>query len=217
MRILGKIAGISVLCLAGAQPASAEIFYWQDPETKLSVTFPDTWLRVSNQQPEDLWTVAAPGANDYATCRLRVDEDRRFVIYPREYADSIQRLNYSRKFWDDYVGQFNGAVINAVHDNAGLGQGFASWADVSFISSSGASVQKRGIMFASVYNDKAFVLECSAEASVYEKWMRPFLSVVKSVDFRTEYSTRLNGYYRPFQYDGRIKIHNRRDIDLYVY
>lgn len=209
---------ITVVCgVAGAGSAAAEVFKWQDPQTKLSITFPDDWRRIGNQQPDDIVTIAAPGANDHAECRIRVREDRRFVIYPRDFADSIQRVNYSFDFWEKYIGAFDGAVINEVRDNGGLGNAFASWADVSFIAPGATKVQKRGIMFAGVYNDHAYIYECSAENEAFMKWYHPFLSVLKSVDMRPEYTANVNGHYRDFQNDPVLRIYGERPVDLYIY
>ncbi len=217
MRISKILLITAMYVTAGVSSAKAEIFKWQDETTKVSITFPDDWRRVSNQQPNDVITIVAPGENDYAECRLRVKEDRRFVIYPREFADEIQRTSVSKEFWEKYVGEYRSALIYAVGDNAGLGNGFASWADVSFVSPAGAKVQKRGLAYATVYNDTAYVLECSAEASVFQKWYHPFLSVLKSVDMRDEYATTVNGHYRDFQNDGKLRIHGEKDVDLFIY
>ncbi len=197
--------------------AKADIFVWRDPDSKLTLSYPDTWRQVHNQKPDDVVTIAAPGDNDFATCRVRVSEDRRFVIYPRHFAGELQRVNYSRDFWENYVGEFSGAEINGVWDNAGLGDGFASFADVSFVSSTGPKMQKRGLMFATVYNDKAYIAECSSETGSYANWYKPFLSFVKSVDFRDEYVANPNGEYRDFYSDKPLRIRGRKDTDLYTY
>ncbi len=211
-----SLAAAIIIMTAAVSPARADVFVWRDAESKLSLSFPDEWRRIHNQQPGDVFTVAAPGNNEFATCRMRVWDDGRFTIYPRKYAANIQRVNYSREFWERYVGEFAGAEINGVWDNAGLGDGFASFADVSFISPIDPKMQKRGLIFATVYNDKAYVAECSSEAAAYGDWYKPFLSFVKSVDFRNEYSPRLNAWYRTFQYDPVIRIRGRKDIDLYT-
>src|SRR5688572_19976009 len=111
-----------------AVPAKAEIFQWGFPKVTLSMTFPDSWYRTAGQQPGDVLTVVAPGDNDLASCRLRVSEDRRTVIYPREFASAVQHVNYSRAYWDQYIGQYGAGVLNAYADDAGLGQSFATWA-----------------------------------------------------------------------------------------
>lgn len=214
---LKSLALAAVFLVMTGVSASAEPYVWRDPDTHMTMSFPDTWKRISNQQPDDVLTIAAPGDGEGAICRMRVRADRRFVIYPREYADEIQRTNYSRPFWEGYVGEYAGAEINGVWDNAGLGDGFASFADVSFISASGPKMQKRGLVFATVYNDKVYITECSAEAGAFEHWYEPFLSVVKSVDFQDGYHTNLHGWYRDFMKDPVIRIRGRKDVDLYTY
>lgn len=205
------------LVLIGASQASAEVFVWRDADTELSLSYPDTWRQIHNQQPDDIWTVAAPGDNQFASCRMRVREDKRFLVYPRQYSDEVQRLNYSREFWEKYISEFDGAVINGVWDNGALGDGFASFADISFNTSAGPKVQKRGLMFAGGYNDKLNILECSSESQVYDQWYKPFLSIAKSVDFKAEYHMYPNGWYRNFLKDPVLRIQNRKDIDLYTY
>jgi hypothetical protein len=217
MRFPLKTLTFALVLMAGIAPAKADVFVWRDAETKLSLSYPDTWRQIHNQQPNDIFTVAAPGDGEYATCRIRVTEDKRFIIYPRQFADEIQRLNFSRSFWENYVGEFNGATINGVWDNAGFGDGYASFADVSFISSAGPKVQKRGVMFAANYNDQLFVGECSSETSVFVNWSDHFLSFVKSVDFKNEYALFINGWYRGFMSDDVLRIHGRRPVDLYTY
>jgi hypothetical protein len=204
-------------CTLFAFPAKAEIYQWGNPNVTLSMTFPDDWRRTSGQQPGDMVTVVAPGDNDLASCRLRVSEDRRSVIFPREFANTVQHINYSRDYWDAYIGEYRAAMVNGYADDAGLGRGFATWADVSFISPAGTKAQMRGMVYATVYNDTAYVFECSAEASAYPKWYNRFLSVLKSVEMRPEYAKNVNGYYRKFQNDGKLLIHGEKNTDLFVY
>lgn len=201
----------------GASTAAAEIFQWRDPETKLTVMYPDTWRSIHHQKPDEILSVVAPGQNDFAGCRIRVNEDRRFVIYPRNRAGAIQRTAVSREFWENYINEFDNATLHNVTDNGGLGNGFASYADVSFVTAVGPRVQKRGLMFATIYNDKAYVFECSAEHSAYDKWHRNFLSMVQSLDMRQDYATTRNGHYREFLEDPELRIHGMKPVDLYVY
>lgn len=218
MRSLFKsVLIISALCLAGVSPAKAEVFFWQAPDTKLSVTFPDTWRMIHDQKGDDVLTVLAPGENDHAGCRLRVREDRRFVIYPARFSAPIQRLNFSKDFWEDYLGEYNNAVLNSVTDNAGLGRGLASYADASYITSTGLKMEKRALLFVSLYNDKEYILECSAEAHAYDKWYHSFLSVAKSVDFRKVIHEFPSGHYRDFSVDGPVKINNARKVETAYY
>lgn len=215
MRFFKSILVILIPLVAGA-PARADVFKWQDPQVGLSVTFPDEWRRTSAQQPDDIITILAPGTADQAMCRIRVNGDRRFVVYPREYAASIQRTAVSRGFWENYVGAYDGAVINDMRDEAGLGSGFASWADVTF-NSTVPEGQKRGILFASNYGGRNFVFECSANHAAFDKWYPAFRSVLKSVEFKPAYAPRVNAGYRDFQNDGDLRIHGEKPLDLYIY
>jgi hypothetical protein len=170
---------------------------------------------VHNQKSDDVLTVMAPGNNEYSACRLRVRQDRRFVIYPQRFSGAIQRKYFSKDFWEAYIGEYANAELHSVTDNAGLGRGFASWADVSFLDD--ANVQKRGIMFVSLYNDTAYVLECAAEMEAFPKWHDAFLSVGKSVNFRKIIHEFPAGNYRDFLGDGPIEIHGERPMDVTFY
>lgn len=204
----------SVCGVIGAQPAHAEIFQWGNQGVTTTLTFPDTWRRVSDQQPDDVITILAPGT-DNAMCRMRVNEDRRAVIYPRDYARTVQHINYSQDFWNGYAGQLGPSNINSVTNDAGVGRAFASWADISFVTYDGK--QMRAMAYGGVYHDHSYVFECSSTAESYANWEKYFLSVLKSVDMRPEYMTSVNGNYRDFQNDPKLKIHGKWDKDLTLY
>src|SRR5262245_57392001 len=128
MRFLQSILLASVLFLPAAT-ARAEVFYWQDAVLKASMSARGTWRSGTNQKPDDILTIWGPGQENFASCRLRAPEDRRFVIYPQYLQDEVARLNFSRAFWESYVGEFPSATLNSVTDNGGLGRGDGSWAD----------------------------------------------------------------------------------------
>lgn len=213
-RPLGLLAMTAAVLLAPLT-AKAEVFVWGDADTKFTMSFPDRWRVVHNQKPDDQVTIIAPG-NDEAVCRMRVHGDRRFVIYPRYLDDEVQRTNVSREFWQSYINEFDGAVLHSVTDNAGLGLGNASWADVSFITDAGPRLQKHGIMFASIYNDKAYVFECAAAEEAFGKWQHQFLSVLKSVDMRKIRHEYVNGYYRNFMGDAPLHVYGAMPEDTYI-
>jgi hypothetical protein len=204
---------LSILTLGVAGSASAEVFYWQDADTKMSFTYPDRWDTRHNQRPDDVYTVAAPGKNNHTACRLRVREDKRFAIYPEYMSDHVQRVAYSNQFWDEYLGEYEDVKIHRVYDDSSLGRGFASFAEASYTTALGPKMEKKGLMFASLYNNKAYIVECSSEKHSFHKWHRSFLSIVKSVDFQKEINEAKNGYYRNF-YGEQITIRGKRDIDI---
>lgn len=216
--VLTVFTGLVFVISSGAvSSASAEVFYWRDVDTRVSVSFPDTWRVIHNQKPDDVFTVVAPSDGAMPMCRLRVREDRRFVIYPARFADNIQRVHFSRDFWEQYAGEYQAATLQDVHDDAGLGRGFGSYAHIAFISEAGPRMQRRGVAFAALYNDKAYILECSSEASAFEQWYRPFLSIAKSVDFRKEVHELPGGHYRHFPVDGKVRINGQHPKDVIYY
>jgi hypothetical protein len=211
-RLLG-LTVLSTAMLAASGAARADVFYWQDPESGASLTFPDRWAQVSNQNPGDVLTVRAPGGNDFAECRLNVQPDGRFKIYPAEYSPQIQRKNISRDFWDGAFALYNNVNIDQVSDNAGLGRGFGSWATASYETAKGARMIKRSLAYASYYDRHVYTLECSAEAAAYDRWVNPFLSVVKSVNFKKTSNGQTTGYYRDFLSDKTLKIRGATVLD----
>lgn len=193
---------------AFSDAAQANSFYWQDAQTKVSVAYPDTWRMIHNQKPDDVLTIVAPSDGAFPMCRIRVNEDRRSVIFPVRYSQNVQRLNYSEDFWQDYIGEFRAAKLDDYQDNAAFGRGAGSYAYISYISDALPRMKRRAIAFVSLYRDKAYVIECSAEASVYEKWDPLFRQIADQVDFRKEIYELPGGHYRYFTADDPIRIHN---------
>ena len=111
----------AVFCFIGIGSAKAEVFFIEDQVNRFSISFPDLWIRINNQKPDDELTIAGPGEPDFAMCRVRVHEDRRFLIYPRKFADSIQKVAYSRDFWKKYLGEYDDVMVDNFREPTGLG------------------------------------------------------------------------------------------------
>lgn len=190
------VLAVSQFCAASAK---ADVWFWQDDRTSLTITFPDTWDVTSNRAPDDIFTIVAPG-RDNAMCRIRAREDRRFLIYPVRYMSSVQKIAYSSDFWQYYInGDYDLVNLDVMQDEAGLGRGFGSYALATFDAPGPDDrVLKRGLMFASLYNDKAYIVDCSADAHAYNNWAGLFQSIVKSVDFKKVYHEYPHGHYRDF-------------------
>ena len=211
------ISTLFCITALSATAAQAEIFFVEDRGNRFSLSFPDSWEKVGNQKPDDKLTVLGPGANDFSACRVRTRPDRRFVIFPAQFDDAVQKTAVSRAFWNDYLGEYNDIDIKIVNDESGLGVGHASMAEATYETSGGPVVRKRGVMFASLYHDQLYVIECSAEASVYKKWVPTFMGIIKSVDFdkvRHQYS---NGYYRNFMADPKLEVQGPKTLDVYTF
>lgn len=210
-------ATLALLVLTAFAPhASAYDFFWQDSKTKASLAFPDDWRVVHNQKTDDVLTIVAPSDNEFPMCRMRIREDRRFMIYPRRYADNIQRINYSEEFWQSYIGEFRAGRLDEMHDNSGLGRGYGSYAYISFIPDASPLMKRRGLVFVGLYRDKAYIFECSAHADAFEAWAPVFLNIASTVNFRKELHQLPGGYYRHFPADKVLKIHNAGGkVDIY--
>ena len=193
MRILVFL--VSVLLFSTVpHGAQADYFVWQDPDSGMTVTFPDTWNILSNRKPDDTLVIAGDSLEDKP-----LNEDRRFVIYPPKLGKAIQETAISTGFWDSYLSRYVDFNLSKVFDGAGLGRWFASYAQGTFIRMNGTQEEIRtGLMFASLYNDKAYVLECSTLTGAYAQWDLVFRSILKSINFEKMYHELPTGHYRNF-------------------
>lgn len=205
-----------ILGFSAVPSAQADTFFWQDPGTKLTMSVPDTWAMIHNQKTDDVLTFIAPSEDAFPKCRMRVRQDRRFLIYPHRYATAIQHLHYSEQFWEDYAGEFPAASIDHYADDAGLGRGRGSFAEIYFEPDSAPKVPRKAIVFAALYRDKAYILECSANVTAYDKWLPAFLSVAKSVEFRQEVAQTPGGHYKKLFGSRAIEIMDGpKETDVY--
>lgn len=179
--------------------AQADYFVWQDPKTGLSLTYPDTWKRQNNRHVDTILSVVAPSDGDNPVCTVKASDDKRYTIFPPDYGDAVQREAVSIPFWKSYMANYDDYEINKVYDGAGLGRWLASYATASYTTRNGTQAEaRRGLMFASLYYDKLFIVECSTLAAGYEKWENNFRSIIKSIDFKKIYNKRVIGEYHNF-------------------
>jgi hypothetical protein len=194
---------IAVLFLPGI--AKADYFVWSDEKTGLSITFPDTWKMQSNVNPDTIMTIAGPSENGQPVCRVDVRADRRYTIYPARYGEAVQKVAVSRPFWEKYLTQYDKHTLGNVHDGAGLGRWFASFALASYSKHFGEVMQSRkAIMFASLYRDNLYIVECSSLAHEYDRWELDFRGIIKSVDFKKAYFELPTGEYANFLDDAEL-------------
>ena len=195
---------IGVLLFSAVLPqnVSADYFLWTDPQSKLTVTFPDTWLRLTDRNPLDVLTIAAPSDGDDAKCVIRTAPDERFVIFPPDYGRAVQKKAVSVPFWQSYMALYHDYDIGRVYDGGGLGRWIASYATAAYTTYDGTVLKpRRALMFASLYYDTLYIVECSALAASYDEWEPDFRSIIKSIDFEKIYHSFLNGYYADFLRD----------------
>ncbi len=188
---------LAFICFA--VPARADIFVWEDPESGLTLTFPDTWKTHSPVAPDTILTVLAPSSTDEAMCRVRVRDENRFLIFPPRYSAAVQKVAYSTDFWKEYLhANYEDVIIHKVRDQAGLGRGFASFMLSTYTTLGEDAARRSSIGFASPYFNKAYILECSSLAGAFENWLTMFQSIAGSVDFKKAHHETATGNYRDF-------------------
>ncbi len=196
---------IFLALLAVPTSARADYFFWQDQKTGLSLTFPDTWKTVNNVNDDTIATIAGPADGAQPVCRVDARPDKRYTIFPARYGDSIQKVAVSEKFWRAYLGQYDEYDLGVMHDGSGLGRWFASFALASYNKHFGTVLQPRkAIMFASLYNDTLYIVECSALSHGYERWENDFRGIIKSVDFKKAFHELPTGEYANFLKDAEM-------------
>lgn len=195
-----------LLCVVLTTPAHAYYFEWQDPDSKMQVNIPDTWKRVANRNSADTVTFRAPGQNEHAGCRLNIEEDYRYAVYPESVSDHVQNLYFDYGFWENHaLTQFKHFKVHDVKKRMGLGNGFATLADISYVPY-GVPKHMRGLMMASHYNNKTYVWECFAETTAFYPWYETFMTVLSSVRFPKEIHELPGGDYRNFLHDDVLRI-----------
>jgi len=190
-----------------ATQARADYFVWKDEKNGLSVAYPDTWMRTSAKGVDDIMAVSAPSQSDDALCRVRVREDKRFLIYPPSMSKDVQEVAVSKDFWDHYLNEYDNVELYGYTDDAGLGRGYGSFSVTGYDGNGyGEKTARRGIAVASIYFGKIYVVDCSAKASSFAKWQPQFLSLIGSVDFTKAHHELWSGDYRNFFNDPHLQF-----------
>lgn len=206
----GFIAITAIVAFTGT--AKADYNVWTEAKTKLTLSFPDTWKQINNDLPIDLITLSVPSGGDNAVCRVRAEEDRRFMIYPNRYRKDIRDQFFTTDYWVKTLTAYNNVNLIKYEDNAGLGQGFASMALVSYLTPTtkgdGSDVSDRGgIMAVTHYGDKVYLAECSVYLPSYSNYHVQFMDFFKSISFKKAHHELAVGDYRNFLNDwGTVNV-----------
>ncbi len=203
-----RALSVLAVLLATVSPAKADYFVWSDRESGVTLSYPDTWKMINNQQPDDVITVALPSGDDKAVCRVRVNEDGRYKIFPNQYDDEIQLISYSQPFWDDYNANYDQVKVHMFRDATALGKGYGSMELITYASPPDEMPDYRtGILFVSFYDNHDYIAECSAAANAYSKYHTAVLTFAKSIDFKKTRHELTVGNYRDFLKDwGEIEV-----------
>ncbi len=203
-------------CLTMPSLADASVYVWQSKDQDFQFSVPDTWKMSHNQSADDMVTFIGPDIKSYPECIAKKRIDGRFLNYPYYLMDEVQKVHFSKKFWDEYVGIYDDAEITFI-GQGGLGQATASFIHTEFTPAAGIEMRRKAIAFVTISKDNVYIMECSAEAGAFDRWRMPFFSVMKSAMFKDIHTNNINGHYRPAQDDADIIIRGRRDIDDFRY
>lgn len=192
------LAGLALCAFNGE--ARADYVVWQDAKTGVSLSYPDDWKPVNNQQPDDRLTVALPSGEDHAQCRVRVNEEGRHLIYPQRFREDILKTDFAAQFWDDYTANYQGTKIHDMTDGASLGRSYASMITASYMTAPDDPQEFRmGVMAVSPYYDQVFLVDCSSTAESFGAYKDIFMSFMKSINFqKTFHELTIGDYPRDF-------------------
>ena len=198
---LGVLTAVTVIAslIGVSESAKANYFVWTDPETEMTLSYPDTWVRVNNQKPGDKFSIAAPSGDDMASCKVHVKEDKRFLYYPQRYRDAVQKFAYSTDFWSDVFDNYANVKVHRYLDSSGLGQGLGSYVLITYDELWPKSdMGMAGIMLVSLYHDDAYIASCSSKKHGFDRWRGYFGSILSSIQFKKIHHELFVGEYRDF-------------------
>ncbi len=217
-----KALAVTLSLAAISSTAKADYFVWQDERTGLSASYPDDWKMVNNQQPDDILTLELPSGEDHAHCFIRADNDKRYIIYPNKYRKDVQRVAFSKNFWQLYNSNYTNVQTWAFGDETGLGKGYASMQLITYQTVPdvpGRMAEGRsGILAVSNYFDKTYLVECSSTQASYDKYAVLFQSFMKTIDFKKAYHELMIGNHpRQFLNRGTLDFPDPNGVSRSIY
>jgi hypothetical protein len=208
---------LMVFVIAGVPNARADFYVYADEDHGITASFPDSWKIINNQKPDDVFTVSASGAEDFAQCRVRAREEGRFKIYPKRFDDEIVRSEFDEEFWRKYLAEYDGVQLFGYQENTGLGRGHASIAEARFYVP-GTGTPKLGMFSVSFYNNTAYIAECSSAEPAYKARRNSFQSFMKSIDFKKVPHELTGGEYEYYNSNKpSIRVRGPKDFGMTVY
>jgi len=203
-----RILIFCLLTMLQAGAAQASVFVWKDKVDGFTFSFPDDWTVQTEDVPSTRIRIAGPTGEDFATCRVQVENDGRLKIYPHSLMTKAVHKTLDRSFWENQVAQYEAAAITeyAVSKNNG-GQVDATAIKASFVQAGGGGpMPMYGSMIGSIYADTRYVVSCSSRQEAYAKYAGTFANIIGSVELDSRYRPFATGYYRDFLSDPKFPI-----------
>lgn len=205
-----------LLAFFSVSTAHAHYYAWNDADFRFKMSFPDNWKEQGGLPGDARIKVLAPGA-DGASCTVFAKQDRRFVIYPRDYMLDVVAQEIQWSYWEQAVANYDDLYF--YYDNyGGLGAGDARYTLVDYIDrSNGEGIRKRALVFATLYADLHMMTMCSSPIESFDKHVADFGQINDSIQMEPRYTPNERGYYRDFLETKEYNQHWFEPIVMFFY
>ncbi len=200
--ILNSFVVAAFITVISVSSAFAHYVVKQDPEFGYHFSVPDTWYEVSGMAERLSHVFMARGQNDGAGCSIYSGRDTRFLIQTSAEMKAMVEREFTQDALITNIARMNIGKNDALNETVigyqmgGLGDGFATYMMADYTSLSG--LDKRSIMFATLYGDMQMIVSCQASKESFEKRFPEFMGVITSLNFKDFYRPYAAAYYRDF-------------------
>jgi hypothetical protein len=188
--------------------AEASVYVWKDDVNGFTFSFPDSWHVQTSDTPTTRIRIAGPVGQDFATCRVKAEQDGRLKIYPKRLMTDAVEETLNEDFWQGEVAQYESASIHDFRSPASMGgKGDATAIRASYLESKGKEkMTMHSAMLGSIYGDTRYIVSCASKAEVYEKYAPLFATIIGSINLDAKYFPFATGYYRNFLADPKLML-----------
>ena len=216
MKIFKNIAATALVLTAFVLPAQANMDVWRDPVTKMTVSYPGEWRQVINQNPGDILTIQGAASPEFAQCVISTHEDGRFKIHTVGDMTAIQQEYFSDDYWNKYLKRYGQSRIDTILDGPRIDGQRGSMVYLDYDTAGGIKMRKRAIGQVAFFRNTVYTVECSAEASVFLRWEKPFKDVIASIKLHNPTNGMISSYYRDFTQDPPVQVFGPDDVHTVV-
>jgi len=199
---------LSLLFVLFVVPAQAEIYKWQDPKFKITLAFPDTWMRQAKEGDDLRLHILAPQGQDHAACRVMANHDNRFLYVPPRASVEVAQKVQDQKALESVLAnrlRYDNVRLVGYQNIGGLGKGPATVALGQFTKQwQGRNVPMQSVVFGGYSQGLETIFQCESMAQSWKKWYPTFMAMAQSFDFPVRNATFKQGYYRDFMADGFV-------------
>ena len=201
-----RVLILSILMLFTVSSAEAEVFVWNDHETGLSLSYPDSWRRQVQLREDERLRIMQPQGHDFAQCALYTMDQTDPLL---DNAAVVDYFN-NRGVLD--------AVITKRTDNAGFGQTAAVYSEVNHsLSWAGQRWPMQAMVFDTISDGVRYSLVCSAVAGRLQRYRAFFLGIASSVDLQPVGHPLPYGLYRDFMREHVYLTNDLRESAVHKY